>query len=328
MASSTDTRTSDVATSEQTPLLPELATLRRPRLRDTAPVLWRDGTTIAIGERARLDHVSRAEAAWLSSLDGGRTAAQIEAELPIDVGRARRLLRAAIAGAGLDDASSLPDPIRWARPEDRPTPWGRFGAVVESTGSIDASAVTLAARDRSPVHVVGDGLLAGQVRAALGWAGLPAADPGGRTASPATFTVVAVERPVDLAPVDEAPPAGPHVRVAVWGRRATVGPVTGPGLLACTRCHQLHLRDKDPAWPLLAVQWMHASQAVAWPPIDPLLSGLAAVVAARVVRDWVDDPQPVPEPWAVEIDLPSLEPARVPRPTHPLCGCRWTQDRR
>ena len=54
----------------------------------------------------------------------------------------------------------------------------------------------------------------------------------------------------------------------------------------------------------------------------------ALMLAALEVVDFVaitDDPTAV-ERWAnlaIEIRLPAGERRRVPRPPHPLCGCRW-----
>jgi len=307
-------------TTSPTDLLPELAGIRRPRLREATPVLWRSAGAIAIGEHSVVDRVSREDVSWLTSLDGARTAERVAADLPIDPTQARRLLRAAIAGIALEDAAALPGEIRWAAPEGRPAAWGRLGAAIDATGSVAAGHAALAAREQCTVSVVGTGTLAEQVRAALGWAGLRLA--AGPTA---TVTIVTGEHHVDLAPDSATTPAGPHLAVTVWGRRAVVGPVIEPGRVGCARCHQLHLRDADPAWPLLAVQWSRARDAICWPPVDPLLGGLAAALGAHAVREWANEPSAPRARCAVEVALPDLVPVVRTRPPHPLCGCQWSQ---
>lgn len=300
------------------PLLPELVGLRRPRLRDVVPVLWRDATTIALGDRVVLTEVGRLDVAWLTSIDGLREPPRIEHELPIPATQARRLLRAALAATALEDAAVLPDAIRWAAPEDRAAAWGRLGAAVDTVGSVTGGVAALDSREHCTVSVVGEGFLADQVRAAVHLAGLPAA-----TSSAGSITVLADLPHPDLPPAGGSEPDGPFLPVAAWGRRAVVGPVVVPGVTSCPRCAQLHHRDADPSWPLLAVQWSHAIAGMTFWPVDPLLAALAAAHAAQLARHWVDDPE-ADVARAIELTLPAATARWVPRPAHPLCGCRWT----
>ncbi len=298
--------------------LPELDGLRRPRLRTTVPVLWRDATTISLGDRVVVDRVSRAAVAWLASLDGGRQTHEVAEDLPVDVELARRLLRAADAATALEDAAVVPDAIRWAAPGDRPEAWARFGAAVDCAGSVAGGLATVAAGHEIAVAVVGEGRLADAVRQAVALAGLRLS--AGR---PATITVLADLPHPDLLP-GGSEPDGPHLPVSTWGRRAVAGPVVVPGTSACLRCAQLHRRDADPAWPLLGVQWSQAISAMPYPPVDPLLATLVGFHAVQAVRHWAADPSIVASSRAVEITLPDGATRWVSRPPHPLCGCRWT----
>lgn len=311
-----------MATPGSTPrvatVLPELAGVRRPRLRADCPILWRDATTVSLGGRAVVPDVTQAQVSWLAGLDGMRDRAQLVADLPIPATDAGRLLRAAIAAAALEDAADLPPSIRWASPAGRPQAWARFGAAIDTYGAIDAAYAVLAARTEASVVVTGSGPVAVQVRTALELAGLRVVE-GSRP----SVTVLADLTYPDAPGVVDVD--GPHLPVTTWGRRAVVGPLVDPGRSGCLRCAALHRRDADPAWPLLAVQWARAVATVPCPPIDPLLTALAAANAAALVRAWVDDPDGDWAGQAVELTLPTGRRLVRPRPPHPLCGCTWAR---
>ncbi|MCX6434062.1 MAG: hypothetical protein NTX29_15240 [Actinobacteria bacterium] len=252
-----------------------------------------------------------------------RIATEIEDALDIPVHEARRLLRALLAAAVLDDATRIPDALRWCPQDERDRAAGRFGAALRTYRSLDAAYDAMAARDHCSVAVLGTGLLAEEVAASLDAAGLTVTD-----GPHASLTILADSRHPDVpAHFDHDAQQAPHLPVSVLGERATVGPLVVPGRTGCMRCAHLHRRDADSAWPLLAVQWAQALAGAACPPIDPLLGRLAATQAALLVRMWVDSPERT-DSWAgfaLALRLPSGEPTRVARPVHPLCGCWWPQ---
>jgi hypothetical protein len=303
------------------PLLPELAGYRRPRLRDDVPILWREASCIQFGDEVVVDRITRAHVTWLLSLDGLRSPDQIEDDLPLPTSDARRLLRSAHAAAALEDASLIPDVLRWASPADRDQTARRFGAAVRTYRDLPTAFDAMAARDGCRVHVLGEGSLADEVRDALVSAGLHV-----EGSAHATLTVLAdASHPEVPAHFDHAAQDRPHLHLGVLGDRAIVGPLVIPGITSCLRCAHLHHRDADPAWPLLAVQWSQALTGLACPPVDPLLVRLAAAHAALLVRTWADLPTQ-PEHWsgfAIDLRLPSGHATRVERPAHPLCGCGW-----
>jgi bacteriocin biosynthesis cyclodehydratase domain-containing protein len=305
------------------PVLPELAGLRKPRLRTDIPILWRDQSSIQFGDDVIVDRVTRSHVTWIASLDGMRVAAEIEDDLFLPIHEARRLLRALLAAGALDDATRIPDALRWCGQEDRDRTAGRYGAALRTYRSLDDAYAAMAARDRCTVAVVGTGLLADEVRTSLDAAGLTLTD-----RSDATVTVLADARHPDVpAQFDHEALQGPHLPVSVLGERATAGPLVIPGHTGCLRCAHLHRRDADAAWPLLAVQWAQSLAGNACPPVDPLLVRLAAAQAVLLIRLWVDAPQRT-EDWAgyaIDLRLPSGQTTRVGRPPHPLCGCRWPQ---
>jgi len=303
------------------PVLPELTGFGRPRLRDDVPILWRDQTSIQFGDDVIVDRVGRSHVAWLTSLDGLRSPTEIEDDLTLPAVDARRLLRSLLHAGALEDAARIPDAMRWAAASDRESVSRRFGAALRAYRRLDAAYDAMAGRERCRVAVLGDGPLADEARTAIEAAGLPQGD-----ADDATVTVLADGLHPDVpARFDHACLDRPHLPLATLGERAVAGPVVVPGLTGCLRCAHLHRRDGDPAWPLLSVQWAQALAGMASPPVDPLLTRLAATQAALLVRAWADAPDD-PADWggfAWELALPDVQARRVPRPAHPLCGCRW-----
>lgn len=302
--------------------LPELEGFARPRWREDAPALWRDNTSIQLGDDVIVMRVSRAHIEWMSRLDGLRSAQQVEDELVLPEDEARRLLRAMLAAGALEDAARIPDSVRWAAQADRDLAGRRFGAALRTTRDLDSAYAAMAARDSVRVLVLGEGDLAEQLSESMSAAGLQMAAP----ARHATIVVLADgHHPEVPAHFDHDLQDLPHVHLGVLGDRAIVGPLVVPGQTSCLRCAHLHRRDADPAWPLLAVQWAQVVASLACPPIDPLLVRTASSHAALLVRMWADAPDE-PEKWAnraLELRLPDGRATWLERPPHALCGCRW-----
>jgi hypothetical protein len=302
--------------------LPELEGFARPRWREDAPALWRDNTSIQLGDDVIVMRVSRAHIEWMSRLDGLRSAQQVEDELVLPEDEARRLLRAMLAAGALEDAARIPDSVRWAAQADRDLAGRRFGAALRTTRDLNGAYAAMAARDSVRVLVLGEGDLAEQLSESMSAAGLQMA----AQARHATIVVLADGHHPDVpAHFDHDLQDLPHVHLGVLGDRAIVGPLVVPGQTSCLRCAHLHRRDADPAWPLLAVQWAQVVASLACPPIDPLLVRTASSHAALLVRMWADSPDE-PEKWAnraLELKLPDGRVIWLDRPPHALCGCRW-----
>lgn len=104
-----------------------------------------------------------------------------------------------------------------------------------------------------------------------------------------------------------------HVPVVLSPERAEVGPLVVPGSGACPMCLAAHRRDRDAAWPLVAAQLLSRP----CPPLDPLLVGEAAILAAQLVS--CDD---APTDRVVTLRPGSARRSwRVPG-VHPDCACR------
>jgi hypothetical protein len=302
--------------------IPELDGISRPRWRSGVPALWRDSTTIQLGDDVVVDHVDAASLSWLRGLDGLCTSDEVDRRLPIDLATARRLLRALLAAGALDDAAITPTSSRWADRRHRDELNQSLDALVTLHHDSRVASSILDRRERMRVHVTGTGILRDEVAQALDTAGLCEV----ATVDKANLVVLADAHHPDVpAHFDRDAMDRPHVHVGAFGTRATIGPLVQPGVTSCLRCAHLHRRDADPAWPLLAVQWAQAVKAMGGPRVDPLLARAAALHAVVLVRAQADGPEAL-EPWigsAIELRLPHLVGEVRPRPPHPLCGCLW-----
>lgn len=206
---------------------------------------------------------------------------------------------------------------------------GPAAAAVALRAGDDTSDV-LRSRRSARVGIDGFGHAAGE---SLGsrLADLLAATGVGLRTAPRGRTSVAVLAGVgepDRDLLDEWTRAGtPYLLVRLTEGRAVVGPFVVPGRTACLRCIDAHHADVDPAWPLLVRQYTAASsrdRADCVPePVDPLLTMLALVWAARDVVAHVDGARP--STWSATTVLepaPGTLETRMWHP-HPECGCRW-----
>jgi bacteriocin biosynthesis cyclodehydratase domain-containing protein len=300
--------------------LPELVGLRRPRWRPRVPALWRNATTIQFGDDVVVDRLDVAHLAWLRLIDGTRTAEDLCASLAFDPEQARRLLRAMLAAGALDDASSAPSGWRFATVDQRHAAHQRWEAAMDQRRDPSAALAVIERRDHARVAIIADGLLRDCLAASVEDGGLAEV----AVSAMATVLVLANAHHPDV-PADPGSDRldRPHLHVGVRGDRALIGPLVVPGHSSCLRCWHLHRRDADPHWPVVRVQWSHAGKADT--AADPLLVRLAAAHAATLLRAWIDEPDDSRR-WvdqAVELRMANPVGRTVPRPPHPLCGCRW-----
>jgi hypothetical protein len=112
----------------------------------------------------------------------------------------------------------------------------------------------------------------------------------------------------------------PHLVATVRGETGVVGPLVVPGSTACLRCADLHRRDADPRWPLLAGQLTSGEAPASGAALTCLLT---AVVAAVQALAWLDGAgAPVTLEGTLELRPPELLPRRREWGPHPSCGCR------
>ena len=286
---------------------------RRPRWRPDIPLLWRDSSTVHIGDHPARPELSRTDALWLLRLEGLATYAEILGTHP----DAARLIRLARSVGALEDSTEIPPAARWATDSERELVWARARAV---TGPQQTD--VLKARDRARIDVVGTGQLAAAVRQLLPESGLREYPPAGTHAEAntgsATLTVLAdAHHPRVPRIFDGRTHDGPHLHVAARGANGVAGPLVIPGHTSCLRCAHLHECDRDSAWPLLSIQWAQAPT----PCVDPLLIHAVAIHAVVMTRRFVDGDPLVDA--ALVMDLSDIAGRHLARPPHPMCGCRW-----
>jgi len=131
-----------------------------------------------------------------------------------------------------------------------------------------------------------------------------------------------------------APADGPDaVLVATWSRRSSphllayvrettgvVGPLVVPGSTGCLLCLDLHRRDRDPAWPVIAIQLGRGALASA---CDVTLATLVAAQAAMQVLAYLDGTETIVRDATLETSVRSGTTRRRSWSPHPACGCRW-----
>ena len=286
--------------------------IERPELRRDCPLVWRgiDRVQFGAGEDAPLlDRMTPGLARWLIRLDGLRTWEQIDAEFisaeqaarprgdelsAVTYDEACRALRVATRAGALDDAAAMPNHWRWLALVDREKAWSdRAAAALTLRDSLQANDL-MDRRNALLVSVVGTGLADGS-------------------------------HPRVVDDIDTPAQEHPHLATGLYGNTGIVGPLVVPGATGCLRCCHLHAGDADPHWPAVSLQIASAIKRLPVQPRDRLLTRLVATSAALLIRQWADDPTAV-DRWAnlaIEIRLPAGEQRRVPRPPHPLCGCRW-----
>jgi len=114
-----------------------------------------------------------------------------------------------------------------------------------------------------------------------------------------------------------------HLVVGLRDEVAVVGPLVVPGHTACLHCVDLHRRDRDPAWPVLAAQLATLATAtgpeLAW---SATLAAATAALAAIQVLGHLDGAEVDAESASLEV-FPSNGSWRRRRwAVHPRCGCQ------
>ena len=306
--------------------LPDLAGFRRPRLRDDVPILWRGESSIQLGDDVIVDRVTRTHVAWMTSLDGLASPAELEESLTIPEHEARRLVRALLAAGAIDDAARIPAPLRWAPQEQRDAVAGRFGAALRTCRDLEAAYAALESRDRCTVAITGAGRVAEAVSTALAAAGISVGDD-----DHATIAVLAdishpdVPRYFDHDLQDRAAPA---CRRPGGPRRGRPAGGAWHHVLPAVRLPASEGRRCGVAAALGAVGTRRAVDAVPAASI-PLLVQLAAAQAALLVRRLGRCARRAgrlvglrPRASAARRD-PAAPWTGLP---HPLCGCLWQAD--
>jgi bacteriocin biosynthesis cyclodehydratase domain-containing protein len=112
----------------------------------------------------------------------------------------------------------------------------------------------------------------------------------------------------------------PHLPVYLRDGTAVLGPLVVPGVSSCLTCADLHRRDRDPAWPMLAAQ-LSVPRRRQREPADVVLASLAAALAAAQVLTLLDGEDPATLDGTLEVRPPDWQVRRRTWLPHPLCGC-------
>lgn len=307
-------------------------TTRRPALPLSLRRLWRGPRTLQIGhDPARalvLDGVGPAEAAFLGLLDGTRERAEAlreAAAVGVPPQGAARLL-SLLEGSGLlDDGAGDVTAVRRLAPADRDRLGPDLARWALPRGGTAGAAQALGRRRAARVAVAGTGRVARAVAHLLGEAGVGRVCPR----NPATGDTRAVLCSDDGALVppelrDRLLLAGvAHLVAETYETLGSVGPLVVPGRGPCLRCLDLHRRDRDPRWPVVAAQLTGPASV----PVssDTVLAATVAAHAALAAVAHLDDPAaPSPlEGTLTEVRLPDGGLRRRRFAAHPACGCAW-----
>ncbi len=317
------------------------------RLKPALRRAWRDGATLQIGvDPARallLAGLGDEEARALGRLDGTRTRDELSADPA-----SRRLLTLLGHAGALDEDAPAPGAL------------GPDGASLSLLHPVPGAAgLALEGRARSRVRVLGAGRVGAAVvglLVAAGVGGVEAVDaapvtpadllPAGHRADvlglPRDAAAASAGRPGGRPDIVVVAPAGstpvteelaerlvadrvPHLLVTVRETTGAVGPLVLPGSTACLTCVDLHRRDRDPVWPLVAAQLAEPSPRL----LDACDAALATVVAGVTtlqVLALIDSrqsggPRPASAGAALELALPDWRLRRREWAPHPSCAC-------
>lgn len=113
-----------------------------------------------------------------------------------------------------------------------------------------------------------------------------------------------------------------HLPASVDGRHAVVGPLVLPGRTSCLNCADLHRTERDPAWPMLAVQL--AGRPRRRIGSDVALCLATAGVAAGQALAHLDRQRPATLAASLEWQWPDWRLRRRSWPAHYGCDCGAT----
>lgn len=134
------------------------------------------------------------------------------------------------------------------------------------------------------------------------------------------LTILAVDTPIDDDRRVALHAAGTaHLAVRLATDYGVVGPLVLPGLTSCLRCADLHRRDRDPAWPALAVQLTVGGRM--GPASDVAMTTVVVGVAALQALAFLDGDEPACIDGTLELRLPDWRLRRRSWPAHPECDC-------
>ncbi len=128
----------------------------------------------------------------------------------------------------------------------------------------------------------------------------------------------------DARVVDRLVRAGvPHLFARVRDVTGLVGPLVLPGRSSCSRCHDLHRADRDPAWPSVAAQLSTGGRHRVTACDVVLATAVAAHAGLQVLAFLDGDPAPSTLDGTLELSQSDGRVRRRSWSVHPACGCIW-----
>jgi bacteriocin biosynthesis cyclodehydratase domain-containing protein len=292
------------------------------------PLLWRAPGTVQFGDRDHrlvVERISADDVRWLTGLNGLRVWTDVRGELTANHPGRRRLLTAAIAAGAIDDVGQVPDAWRLLPPEQRIARTGDLVTTRHTYRDPARSRTAMQRRLELRIAVTGTGVLYRAFREIAQSSGVHCGKSDGDiTVFAGGFHPDAI---IEHSAVREAWVQNrPHLSITAFGDRGVIGPLVEPGRTSCLTCHHLHMRDADPAWPLLAAQRAGLAHNLQTWPIDTAHAYLIAAHAVLLIRTWHENPN-LPHLWsqlALCVWLPDGSVDALARPLHPNCGCTWS----
>ncbi len=110
----------------------------------------------------------------------------------------------------------------------------------------------------------------------------------------------------------------PHLSVVHEGDAVRIGPLVEPGATGCLRCIELHRRDADAAWPVVAAQLAN----IPAPELDPRTLALVAAHAAALADERLALGRTAFGETSLSVPTTTALPSAAQHPPHPECGCR------
>jgi hypothetical protein len=139
---------------------------------------------------------------------------------------------------------------------------------------------------------------------------------------PADLVILTGASVGDLERADHLVAAGvPHLALTIRDTVGVVGPTVLPGRTSCLRCADLHRRERDPAWPVVAAQLATAHRPLVEAQ-DSALVGVVTGLGALQALAALDGQPARTIDGTLELSLPDCVLRRRSWRQHPQCRCR------
>lgn len=309
------------------------------RIDPAVPLVWRSPAVLQLGglrPLVVLDDPGEFERSVIALLRRGVTATTLQTIGEAIGGRPdalrvllRRLAPALETGDGTALSADAEHLLEAGVPLDAP-PVGRAPAAepeersAQASTAAEASAAPIATRTRRrrivpAVLVDGEPTLARAVATAVAALGHRIVGAAATPAEPIAVAVLTANWVISPgAHLTWLRRDVPHLAVVHEGGAVRLGPFVEPGAGGCLRCIELHRRDADASWPVIAAQLAVTSAQ----PLEPAVLALVAAHAAALVDERIRRGATALAEASVSVSLAPRLPESERHAPHPECGCR------